>query len=322
MKILITGSSGFIGRALCANLRHFEYLVCAVVRKPNQEIPVRKFANDGGYDEIAIGNISGKTNWTPILQDVQLVIHLAARVHVMNDQSADPLEEFRKINVDATINLAKQAAAAGVKRFIYLSSIKVNGESTELGRPFTAEDTPRPQDPYGVSKYEAERELRKIAEQTGMEVVIIRPPLVYGSGVKANFASMMQIIQRGVPLPLAAVTGNRRSLVALDNLVDLIGVCVTHPVAANQTFLVSDDEDVSTAELLRRMGLALKRPAKLFYIPKLLLQLGAALLNKSEIYQRLCGSLQVDINKTKEMLNWKPPLSVDQGLRQVIKDDL
>jgi nucleoside-diphosphate-sugar epimerase len=215
-----------------------------------------------------------------------------------------------------------QAAATGVKRFIYLSSIKVNGESTQPGRPFTADDVPRPEDHYGVSKHEAERELRKIAEQTGMEVVIIRPPLVYGPGVKANFASMMQIIQRGVPLPLASVKGNQRSLVSLCNLVDLIVVCINHPAAANQTFLVSDDEDISTSELLRQMGLALKKPAKLFYVPSLLLQLGAVLINKSEIYQRLCGSLQVDITKTKELLNWKPPLSVDQGLRQVIKGEL
>jgi nucleoside-diphosphate-sugar epimerase len=240
----------------------------------------------------------------------------------MNDKSADPLEEFRKINVDATIHLAKQAAAAGVKRFIYLSSIKVNGESTQLGRPFTAEDVARPQDPYGVSKHEAERALRKIAEQTGMEVVIIRPPLVYGPGVKANFASMMGIIQRGLPLPLASLTDNQRSLVALGNVIDLIVTCINHPAAANQTFLVSDDEDLSTAELLRRMGQALKKPTKLFYVPIFLLQLGAALINKSEIYQRLCGSLQVDITKTKDLLHWKPPLSVDQGLRQAIKGEL
>lgn len=314
MTILVTGENGFVGSALCASLCRNGTAVRAAVRTLN--------SHSDRVEVVEVGNLSSKTDWTVPLKSINEVVHLAARVHVMNDQSADPLEEFRKINVDATIHLAKQAAAAGVRRFIYLSTIKVNGESTQLGRPFTAEDLPRPQDPYGVSKYEAERELRKIAEQTGMEVVIIRPPLVYGPGVKANFASMMQIIQRGVPLPLASVTSNRRSLVALDNLVDLIMTCITHPAAANQTFLVSDDEDVSTAELLRRIGLALNKPAKLFYVPKLLLQLGAALFNKSEIYQRLCGSLQVDINKTKELLNWKPPLSVDQGLRQVIKDEL
>lgn len=314
MTILVTGANGFVGSALCASLCKNGTAVRAAVRTLN--------THSDGVGVVEVGNLSSKTDWTVALKGINQVVHLAARVHVMNDQSADPLEEFRKINVDATIHLAKQAAAAGVKRFIYLSTIKVNGESTELGRPFTAEHTPRPQDPYGVSKYEAERELRTIAEQTGMEVVIIRPPLVYGPGVKANFASMMQIIQRGVPLPLASVTSNRRSLVALDNLVDLIATCITHPAAANQTFLVSDDEDVSTAELLRRMGLALKRPAKLTYVPKLLLQIGVALLNKSEIYQRLCGSLQVDITKTKDLLNWRPPLSVDEGLRRAIKGDL
>ena len=314
MTILVTGANGFIGSALCAWLCKNGAAVRAAVRVP--------YSYSDGIEMVEVGNLSSKTDWTVPLKSIHQVVHLAARVHVMHDKSANPLEEFRKINVDATINLAKQAAAAGVKRFIYLSSIKVNGESTQLGRPFTAGDTPRPQDPYGVSKHEAERELHKIAEQTGMEVVIIRPPLVYGPGVKANFASMMQIIQRGVPLPLASVTSNRRSLVALDNLVDLIGTCITHPAAANQTFLVSDGEDVSTAELLRRLGMALKRPAKLFYVPKPLLQFGAVLLNKSEIYQRLCGSLQVDITKTKDLLNWKPPLSVDDGLRLVIKDEL
>jgi nucleoside-diphosphate-sugar epimerase len=315
--ILVTGAKGFIGRALLERLALNDSFagVVATSRSWNASLI-------NGVQCLQVADLATDVEWKEALKGVTVVVHLAARVHVMNDKSADPLAEFRKINVDATIHLAKQAAAAGVKRFLYLSSIKVNGEITQLGRPFTADDLPRPQDPYGVSKYEAERELRTIAEQTGMEVVIIRPPLVYGPGVKANFASMIQIILRGVPLPLASVTSNRRSLVALDNLVDLIVTCITHPAAANQTFLVSDDEDVSTVELLRRIGLALNKTAKLFYVPKLLLQLGAALFNKSEIYQRLCGSLQVDINKTKELLNWKPPLSVDQGLRQVIKGEL
>jgi nucleoside-diphosphate-sugar epimerase len=314
MTILVTGATGFVGSALCACLSKNGIAVRAAVRALN--------SYSGCVEAVEIGSLSSKTDWKVALRDIKQVVHLAARVHVMNDKSADPLEEFRKINVDATIHLAKQAAAAGVNRFIYLSSIKVNGESTQLGRPFTAEDIPRPQDPYGVSKHEAECALRTIAEQTGMEVVIIRPPLVYGPGVKANFASMMQIIQRGVPLPLASFTGNQRSLVALGNLIDFIVTCLNHPAATNQTFLVSDDEDLSTAELLRRMGQALKKPAKLFYVPIFLLQLGAVLFNKSEMHQRLCGSLQVDITKTKEFLHWKPPLSVDQGLRQLIKGKL
>ena len=305
-----------MGKAVVKKLMTIEYIaVRASVRHSKDRIGLKN-------PEIVIAHLSRETSWLEALVDINVVIHTAARAHILKENSSVSLEEFRKINVDATINLAIQAAAAGVKRFIFLSSIKVNGESTQLGRPFMAEDVPRPQDPYGVSKYEAERALRKIAEQTGMELVIIRPPLVYGAGVKANFASMIQIIQQGLPLPFASVTANKRSLVALGNLVDLIVACISHPAAANQTFLVSDDEDISTAELLRRMGLALKRPAKLFYVPKLLLQFGAVLLNKLEVYQRLCGSLQVDITKTKDLLHWKPPLSVDEGLRRVIKGEL
>ena len=315
--ILVTGAKGFVGSALVKRLAIDDSFtgIVATSRHWNDSLV-------NGVQCLQVTDLATDVEWKVALKGVTVVVHLAARVHVMNDKSADPLEEFRRINVDATIHLAKQAAAAGVTRFIYVSSIKVNGESTQPGRPFSTEDVPRPQDPYAVSKYEAERELHKIAEQTGMEVVIIRPPLVYGPGVKANFASMMQIIQQGMPLPLASLTGNQRSLVALGNLVDLIVTCIHHPAAANQTFLVSDDEDVSTAELLRRMGLVLKKPAKLFYVPLLLLKFGAILLNKLEMYQRLCESLQVDITKTKDLLNWKPPLSVDQGLMQVVKDEL
>jgi nucleoside-diphosphate-sugar epimerase len=234
----------------------------------------------------------------------------------MNDKSPDPLAEFRRVNVEGTANFARQAAAAGVKRFVFLSSIKVNGEFTEAGQPFTADDVPSPEDPYGVSKHEAEQLLRQITYETGMEVVIIRPPLVYGPGVKANFESLMRWLARGVPLPLAAVTENRRSLLAVDNLVDLIVTGLNHPAAANQTFLVGDDEDLSTAELLKRMSAAMGRPARLFYMPPALLKLGATSLNKSGIYQRLCSSLQLDITKTRQLLGWTPPLSVDEGLRR------
>jgi UDP-glucose 4-epimerase len=233
----------------------------------------------------------------------------------MADKAADPLEEFRRVNVQGTLNLARQAAAAGVRRFVFISSIKVNGEATQLGRSFTADDAPAPLDAYGVSKMEAEQGLRELAAQTGMEVIIIRPPLVYGPGVKANFAAMMRWLQRGVPLPLGAIH-NQRSLVALDNLVDLIVTCHTHPAAANQTFLVSDGEDVSTSELLRRMGQALDRPARLLPVPQSWLKLAAAMVGKSDVAQRLCGSLQVDISKTRQLLSWTPPLSLDQGLKR------
>ncbi len=272
-----------------------------------------------GAEAVAIGDLSPATDWTEALRSVDRVVHLAARVHVMTDKSFDPLAEFCRVNVEGTANLARQAAAAGVRRFIYLSSIKVNGEFTEVGRPFTADDAPAPEDPYGVSKYEGEQALRQIAAETGMDVVIIRPPLVYGPGVKANFESMMRWLSRGVPLPLAAVTQNRRSLVALDNLVDLIMTCLCHPAAAHQTFLVSDDEDLSTAGLLRRMGAALDHPARLFYVPPSMLKLGAQAVNQPGIYQRLCGSLQLDITKTRRLLDWTPPVSVDEGLRRAAK---
>lgn len=273
-------------------------------------------ARPGGTEGVTIDGLASDTDWSEALKNVEQVVHLAARVHVMNDKSSDPLGDFRRVNVEGTANLARQAAAAGVKRFIYMSSIKVNGEFTEVGEPFTADDLPAPEDPYGISKNEAEQSLRQITAETGMEVVIIRPPLVYGPGVKANFESMMRWLARGVPLPLAAITENRRSLVALDNLVDLIVTCLNHPAAANQTFLVSDGEDLSTAQLLKRMGVAMGHPARLFYVPPALLKVGAGLINKPGIYQRLCGSLQIDITKTRQLLGWTPPVPVDEGLRR------
>jgi nucleoside-diphosphate-sugar epimerase len=261
-------------------------------------------------------SLSSDTDWTNALRNVKQVVHLAARVHIMNDTSSDPLAEFRRVNVEGTANLARQAAAAGVQRFVFLSSIKVNGEFTVAGQPFTADDVPAPQDPYGISKHEAEQSLRQIADETGMEVVIIRSPLVYGPGVKANFAAMMRWLARGLPLPLAAATQNRRSMVALDNLVDLIVTCLHHPAAARQTFLVSDGEDLSTVDLLRRMGVAMGRAARLFYVPTACLKLAAKLVNKPGIYQRLCGSLQLDITKTRQMLGWAPSVSVNEGLQR------
>jgi len=233
----------------------------------------------------------------------------------MKDELADPLAEYRLVNVEGTLNLARQAAAAGIKRFIYISSIKVNGESTPLGKPFLSSDIPEPEDPYGVSKREAEQGLMQLAADTGMEVVIIRPPLVYGPGVKGNFATMIKLIDKGLPLPLGAVH-NKRSLVGVDNLVDLIIRCIDHPAAANQVFLAGDGEDLSTTELLRGVANAMGKPARLIPVPVGLLQLSATLLGKEAVAQRLLGSLRVDITKTCELLDWRPPYTVEEGLQR------
>jgi len=306
--ILVTGATGFVGKAVCASLVSFRPVRVAVRNSAVQGLP------DGV--EVTQKLLLHDQDWSDALVGVNVVLHCAARVHVMNEAAADPLAEFRRVNVDGTLRLASQAAGAGVKRFVFISSIKVNGEQTRVGEPFTADEQANPGDPYGVSKMEAENGLRKLAQETGMEVVIIRPPLVYGPGVKANFLAMMRWLWRGLPLPLGAIAENRRSLVGLDNLVDFIGLCIDHPAAANQTFLVSDGEDLSTAALLQRMGIALGRPARLIPVPASFLRLGAILLGRPGVAQRLCGSLAVDITKTRELLGWSPPVSVDEGLRR------
>lgn len=305
--ILVTGATGFVGRALCERLNGHDALRIAVRH------PVA-----GGWTEqfdVVQTALDPAQNWRPALEGVATVVHCAARVHVMNDDAADPLREFRRINVDGTLRLATQAAEAGVGRFVFISSIKVNGESTVPGRPFTAQQAPAPIDPYGVSKWEAEQQLRKLSVETAMEVVIIRPVLVYGPGVKANFLNMMKWLHKGVPLPLGAIH-NKRSIVALDNLVDLIVTCIDHPGAANQTFLISDGEDLSTTELLQRMSQALGKQPRLLPVPAWMLEAAAKALGKQSIAQRLCGSLQVDIAHTRERLAWTPPISVDAALRK------
>lgn len=305
-KVFLTGASGFVGGAVLRRLSSEGCEVIVAARKGGSKLPAN--VRTVTFEAFEEGN-----DWHGALAECDVVIHSAARVHVMNDSESDPLAAFRKVNVQGTLALARQAIAAGVKRFVFISSIKVNGEGTAKGRPYTADDQPMPLDPYGVSKMEAEVELCKLAQQSGLEVVIIRPVLVYGPGVKANFLNMMRWLDRGVPLPFGAID-NRRSLVALDNLVDLIVTCIDHPAAANQTFLVSDDEDLSTTALLRRMAAALGKTARLLPIPAWALSAAAISLGKRSLSQRLCGSLQVDIRKTRELLGWQPPVKVDAAL--------
>jgi nucleoside-diphosphate-sugar epimerase len=305
-KVLVTGASGFVGEALVFRL---------LVNKKFSPIAAARGATRlHGLCPVVPFDLT-HAKLLPALDDVQVVVHAAARVHVMNETAGDALAEFRKVNVEGTVKLAECAAASGVKRFIFISSIKVNGESTIPGKPFKADDHPNPLDPYGVSKYEAEEALKRLSHDTGMELVIIRPPLIYGPGVKANFLSMLNWLNKGVPLPLGAIR-NQRSLVAIANLVSLIVTCIDHPAAANQTFLVSDGEDVSTTQLLRRLSMALDRPARLLPVPESLLKLAASLLGKQAVAQRICGSLQVDISKNRELLEWTPPTNMDEAMRQ------
>ena len=259
--------------------------------------------------------ITGNTDWVKHLTSINVIIHLAAKLHFTKDVHSDSLSSYRETNVNGTLNLARQAVVAGVRRFIFVSSIKVNGEQTLPGKPFTADDLPAPEDAYGISKFEAEQGLMALAKETGMEVVIIRPPLVYGPGVKGNFASMMKLVKSGIPLPLGAIH-NQRSLVAIDNLVNLIVTCIDHPVAANQVFLVSDGEDLSTSDLLRRLAKAAGVSSRLIPVPARWLEMGLNMWGKRLIAQRLLGSLQVDISKTRELLGWVPPVSVDEGLKR------
>lgn len=307
-SIIVTGASGFLGASL---VRHLASSEAFSVRAPVRNL---RFCFPASVEVLPIADLDASTNWLQTLPGVEVVVHASARVHVMSEVAQDPLVEFRKANVEGTLNLARQAAAAGVKRFIFISSIKVNGEGTSLGKPFSADDTPAPVDAYGISKLEAEQGLYALAASTGMEVVIIRPVLVYGPGVKANFLSMMRWLSKGIPLPFGAIH-NRRSLVALDNLISLIVVCIDHPRAANQTFLVSDGEDVSTTDLLRKLASALGKPARLLPIPSGLMQGAASLLGRGNVAQRLFGSLQVDISKNRALLGWTPPVTLDQGLR-------
>lgn len=310
--VLVTGASGFVGSAL------LETLAKSSVSQP---VGVYRSApgHAGKFPTVHIEGIDEDTDWTHALKGISVIVHAAARVHVMSDTAQDPLAEFRRVNVQGTLNLARQAISAGVSRFIFVSSIKVNGEETFPGRPFTYNDPAAPQDPYGISKAEAEIALTQLAAEHGLELVIIRPTLVYGPGVKANYRNMMKWLLKGVPLPLGSIR-NKRSLVSVYNLVDLISVCIHHPKAPGQTFLVSDHHDLSTTQLLNKVGKALGRRPWLIPVPMALIYGMAAALGKKAFAQRLCGSLQVDISHTVQRLDWHPPVSVEEAIRLTADD--
>ncbi|MFH1814189.1 MAG: SDR family oxidoreductase [Pseudomonadota bacterium] len=309
MKILVTGATGFVGRALCRRLHADNHELEIVTRGATPVMP-------GVSASYSVGDFSACPDFREALQDVEVVLHLAARGHILTGECSDELAAFRAVNTFASLALGKQCAAAGVRRFIFLSSIKANGESTRPGQRFSHADSPTPLTPYGLSKLEAENGLRRLSDETGMELVIVRPPLVYGSGVAANFRTMMNCVYNRVPLPLAWVTHNRRSLIGIDNLVDLLAVCIEHPAAANQIFIPSDGEDLSTAELLRRLGCAMNRPARLLPCPVWVLKLALTLFGKGDMAQRLLSSLQVDSSHALNVLGWSPKVSVDEGLRR------
>ena len=310
MKVLVTGATGFVGTALVSRLVDSgRFGVRAAVRRESGELLAV-------VEQVVAGNLTPNTDWQQALVGVDAVVHLAARVHVMNDTASDPLSAFRQVNVAGTERLARIAATKGVKRFVYISSVKVNGESCE--KPFTEQSIPAPEDPYGVSKWETEQILHRVAEETGLEVVILRPPLVYGPGVKANFLSLFKIVDRGIPLPLAGIN-NQRSLIYLENLVDAIIKCIEHPNAANQTFLLSDGQDVSTPELIRMIASAMGKKPRLAPCPPVVLKFLGKLTGKSLEVKRLIGSLQIDNSKIKKVLNWQRPFTMEEGIAETVK---
>jgi nucleoside-diphosphate-sugar epimerase len=308
MNILVTGATGFVGKALCEALRRNGDRVSAASRRTDSS------ERRDGTIYFEVGDIDAFTDWKAALQDIDVVIHLAARVHVMRDTSNDPLNEFMKVNTAGTEHLARSAAANGVKRLVYVSSIKVNGEETVGDRRYTEQDAPRPQDPYGISKWEAEQALHQVAQETGLEIVIVRPPLVYGAGVKGNFIQMMGAVARGVPLPFASSL-NKRDLLYVGNLVDALITCASHPASVGQTYLLCDGEPVSTAQLLRALAQALAVPSRLFPFPLGALKLAGKLSGRSDQFERLLGSLQIDSGKIRRELNWTPPFTMQQGLQ-------
>ena len=312
MKVVVTGATGFIGRYLLQHLAsRTEWSLGGAVRRHVSD-PVERVSY------YRLETLDDRSGWADALKGAQVVVHTAARVHQPRSSGPEDTDEYRRINVGGSVNIAMQAVDKGAKRFVFLSSVKVHGESSKLGHPFSIADDPSPADPYSVSKWEAEIALRDVAQKTGIDLVIVRPPLVYGPGVRANFLTMLRWISRGWPLPLGDLD-NRRSFLALENLADLICACCSHPAAAGQTFLASDDEDLSTTELLQRLGDAIGRPAHLFRVPEVALCMGAALLGRRQQVHRLLSSLQVDITDTRRRLDWSPSVRVDEGLIQVVR---
>lgn len=314
-SILLTGATGFVGQGILKQALLQSIDVLCISRKAMQIIS----GTTGNMGNIVMPELAANTDWSAALSGVSSVIHCAARVHVMQESSADPLALFRLVNVVATLNLARQAAQAGVRQFIFISSVKVNGEQTTPGQPYTEDSSPQPEDAYGISKYEAELALLELGRNTGMAITIIRPPLVYGPGVRANFLSLLQSVRRGIPLPLGSIH-NQRSFIYLDNLVSLVLCCLDNPKASNQVFLASDGHDLSTTELLQACATALGVPSRLIPFPAKLLSLAASLIGKKSMADRLCQSLQVDISKTKQVLDWVPPYTIAQGLLATVKN--
>lgn len=307
----MTGASGFIGQELVSALMRRGYSVRGVCRSCWRHHDV------GGDDVVYVNDIKDCSRHPEIFQGVDCVVHLAARVHVFNDPCDNPLSEFRTVNTESTIELARQAILAGVDRLVFMSSIKVNGERTCAEGRYEIGDKPCPSDAYAQSKYEAEKGLMELSSSTGLELVVVRPPLVYGPGVKANFARLMRAVKGGVPLPLGAVD-NKRSMIGVDNLVDVIIRCVESRQAAGRTFLVSDGQDLSTAELVRMIARAMDRPARLIPVPVSVLRLAGAVVGRAAEVERLCGSLRVDSAETQQVLDWRPPVSVEAGVQATV----